>query len=71
MQIGDTIITRDQMPTMQMWQMNPNHTEQGIQDILDMALGSKTIQNPQTSPEQMGLQGTSEIRNDVWNGGQK
>lgn len=46
--------------------LNPSHTEQGIQDILDATLGSRIIQNPQTGVGQMGLQNTSEVRNDVW-----
>ena len=68
MRIGDEEITRDQLPAMQAWMLNPNHTEQGIQDILDVTLGNKMIQNPQMGVGQMGLQGTSEVRNDVWEG---
>ena len=68
MKIGDEELTRDQMPAMQAWMLNPNHTEQGIQDILDVTLGNKMIQNPQMGVGQMGLQGTSEVRNDVWEG---
>lgn len=55
---------------MQAWMLNPSHVEQGIQDVLTMSLGNKMIQNPQTNPGQMGMQGTSEIRNDVWEGQQ-
>ena len=68
MRIGDENVTRDQLPAMQAWMLNPNHTEQGIQDILDVTLGNKMIQNPQMGVGQMGLQGTSEVRNDVWEG---
>ena len=68
MKIGDEEITREQLPAMQAWMLNPNHTEQGIQDILDVKLGNKMIQNPQIGVGQMGLQGTSEVRNDVWEG---
>lgn len=68
MRIGDEELTRDKMPAMQAWMLNPNHTEQGIQDILDVTLGNKMIQNPQMGVGQMGLQGTSEVRNDVWEG---
>ena len=68
MKIGDENITREQLPAMQAWMLNPNHTEQGIQDILDVTLGNKMIQNPQMGVGQMGLQGTSEVRNDVWEG---
>lgn len=66
MKIGDENITREQLPAMQAWMLNPSHTEQGIQDILDATLGSKMIQNPQMGVGQMGLQGTSEVRNNVW-----
>mgnify|MGYP003515273075 FL=1 len=68
MKIGDEEITREQLPAMQAWMLNPSHTEQGIQDILDVTLGNKMIQNPQMGVGQMGLQGTSEVRNDVWEG---
>lgn len=66
MRIGDEELTRESMPSMQAWMLNPSHTEQGIQDILDATLGSRIIQNPQTGVGQMGLQNTSEVRNDVW-----
>ena len=66
MKIGDEELTRESMPSMQAWMLNPSHTEQGIQDILDATLGSRIIQNPQTGVGQMGLQNTSEVRNDVW-----
>ena len=66
MKIGDEELTRESMPSMQAWMLNPSHTEQGIQDILDATLGSRIIQNPQMSTDQAGLQGTSEIRNNIW-----
>ena len=66
MRIGDEELTRESLPSMQAWMLNPSHTEQGIQDILDATLGSRIIQNPQTGVGQMGLQNTSEVRNDVW-----
>ena len=66
MRVGDEELTRESMPSMQAWMLNPSHTEQGIQDILDATLGSRIIQNPQTGVGQMGLQNTSEVRNDVW-----
>lgn len=68
MRLGDENITREQMPSMQAWMLNPSHVEQGIQDVLTMSLGNRMIQNPQANTEQMGMQGTSEIRNDVWEG---
>ena len=70
MRIGDEELTRESMPSMQAWMLNPSHVEQGIQDVLTMSLGNKMIQKPQTNPGQMGMQGTSEIRNDVWEGNQ-
>ena len=66
MRIGDEELTRESMPSMQAWMLNPSHTEQGIQDILDANLGNRIIQNPQMSTDQAGLQGTSEIRNNIW-----
>lgn len=66
MKIGDEELTRESMPSMQAWMLNPSHTEQGIQDILDATLGNRIIQNPQMVEGQMGLQGTSEVRNDIW-----
>lgn len=66
MKIGDEELTRESMPSMQAWMLNPSHTEQGIQDVLDATLGSRIIQNPQMSADQAGLQGTSEIRNNIW-----
>lgn len=66
MRIGDEELTRESMPSMQAWMLNPSHTEQGIQDILDATLGNRIIQNPQMNADQAGLQGTSEIRNDIW-----
>ena len=66
MRVGDEELTRESMPSMQAWMLNPSHTEQGIQDILDATLGSRIIQNPQMGVGQMGLQNTSEVRNDVW-----
>ena len=66
MRIGDEELTRESMPSMQAWMLNPSHVEQGIQDVLDATLGSRIIQNPQMSTDQAGLQGTSEIRNNIW-----
>ena len=66
MRVGDEELTRESMPSMQAWMLNPSHTEQGIQDVLDATLGNRIIQNPQMGTGQMGLQGTSEVRNDIW-----
>ena len=64
--IGDEEITRESLPSMQAWMLNPSHTEQGIQDVLDATLGNRIIQNPQIGTDQAGLQATSEVRNDIW-----
>ena len=66
MRLGDENITREQMPSMQAWMLNPSHVEQGIQDVLTMSLGNKMIQNPQAGIDKAGFQNTSEVRNDVW-----
>ena len=66
MRIGDEELTRESMPSMQAWMLNPSHVEQGIQDVLTMSLGNKMIQNPPGGVNQSGMQGTSEVRNDVW-----
>lgn len=66
MRIGDEEITREQLPSMQAWMLNPSHVEQGIQDVLTMSLGNKMIQNPQMGIDKAGFQNTSEVRNDVW-----
>lgn len=47
MRIGDEEITRDQMPAMQAWQMNPDHLRQSIQDVLNSKL-NQGLMMPQT-----------------------
>lgn len=47
MRIGDEEITRDQMPAMQAWQMNPDHLRQSIQDVLNTKL-NQGLMMPQT-----------------------
>ena len=36
MQIGNQTITRDMLPTMQAWMLNPDHLRQAFQDIFSM-----------------------------------
>ena len=36
MQIGTENITRDMMPAMQTWMLNPDHLRQAFQDVLAM-----------------------------------
>ena len=38
MRIGDQNITREDMPTMQAWKLNPDHLRQSIQDVLNNKL---------------------------------
>lgn len=61
MQIGDEVITRESMPAMQAWQMNPDHLRQGIQDVLNMKLNQPIVQ-PQAIPQQ----GQMEQGNTQW-----
>lgn len=68
MQIGDQIITRDQMPAMQAWQMNPDHLRQSIQDVLNMKLGGGMMMPQQ---QDMGMMQTAQDSSNQWNGGQQ
>lgn len=63
MLIGDQEITRDQMPAMQNWQMNPDHLRQSFQDVLNAKLNTQ-LQVPQTGIPQ---QGTKEEGINQWN----
>ncbi len=63
MRIGDEEITRDQMPAMQAWQMNPDHLRQSIQDVLNTKL-NQGLAMPQTQDN--GQMQTQEIRNSQW-----
>ena len=63
MKIGDEEITRDMMPAMQAYQMNPDHLRQSIQDILNA-----NISTPVQMPQQAGvpIQGTMDERSSQW-----
>lgn len=64
MRIGDEEITRDQMPAMQAWQMNPDHLRQSIQDILNAKL-NQGLAMPQT--QENGMMQTAQGGSNQWN----
>lgn len=64
MRIGDEEITRDQMPAMQAWQMNPDHLRQSIQDILNTKL-NQDLTMPQT--QENGMMQTAQGGSNQWN----
>ena len=66
MRIGDTEITRESMPAMTAFEMNPDHLAQGIQDILSMQLGMSMVQPQDNGQAFMNTQNTAEVRNDTW-----
>lgn len=63
MKIGDEEITRDMMPAMQAYQMNPDHLRQSIQDVLNANLNT-----PVQMPQQTGvpMQGTMDEHSSQW-----
>ena len=63
MRIGDEEITRDMMPAMQAWQMNPDHLRQSIQDVLNMQT-NKGLMIPQT--QDSGMMQTAQGGNNQW-----
>lgn len=64
MRIGDEEITRDQMPAMQAWQMNPDHLRQSIQDVLNAKLNQGLVM-PQTQDN--GQMQTAQGGSNQWN----
>jgi hypothetical protein len=64
MRIGDEEITRDQMPAMQAWQMNPDHLRQSIQDVLNAKL-NQGLAMPQT--QENGMMQTAQGGSNQWN----
>jgi hypothetical protein len=62
--IGDQEITRDMLPAMQAWQMNPDHLRQSFQDVLNAKLAGG-LQMPQTNPNS-GMMQTQENRESQW-----
>ena len=63
MQIGDEVITREQMPAMQAWQANESHLRQSIQDVLNATLNTPLMPPAQEAP----AQGTAEGGSSQWN----
>lgn len=64
MRIGDEEITRDMMPAMQAWQMNPDHLRQSIQDVLNSKL-NQGLAMPQT--QDAGQMQTAQGGSNQWN----
>ena len=64
MLIGDENITREQMPAMQAWMLNPDHLRQSIQDVLNAKLG-QGVMMPQTQDN--GQLQTAQGAQNQWN----
>ena len=64
MLIGDENITRDQMPAMQAWMLNPDHLRQSIQDVLNTKMG-QGLTMPQTQDN--GQLQTAQGTQNQWN----
>lgn len=63
MLIGDENITREQMPAMQAWMLNPDHLRQSIQDVLNAKMG-QGVMMPQTQDN--GQLQTAQNRETQW-----
>lgn len=64
MRIGDEELTRDQMPSMQAWMLNPDHLRQSIQDVLNTKIG-QGVMMPQTQDN--GQLQTAQGTQNQWN----
>lgn len=64
MRIGDEEITREQLPAMQAWMLNPDHLRQSIQDVLNAKLG-QGVMMPQTQDN--GQLQTAQGTQNQWN----
>lgn len=64
MLIGDENITREQMPAMQAWMLNPDHLRQSIQDVLNAKM-SQGVMMPQTQDN--GQLQTAQGTQNLWN----
>lgn len=64
MKIGDEEITREQLPTMQAWMLNPDHLRQSIQDVLNAKIG-QGVAMPQTQDN--GQLQTAQGAQNQWN----
>lgn len=66
MKIGNEEITRDMMPSMQIYKMNPDHLRQSIQDILNANISNPVMQQQMPMPVQPVQQGQMEERGTQW-----
>lgn len=64
MLIGDENITREQLPSMQAWMLNPDHLRQSIQDVLNAKMG-QGLTMPQTQDN--GQLQTAQGTQNQWN----
>ena len=64
MRIGDEEITREQLPAMQAWMLNPDHLRQSIQDVLNTKIG-QGVMMPQTQDN--GQLQTAQGTQSLWN----
>lgn len=64
MRIGDEEITREQLPAMQAWMLNPDHLRQSIQDVLNTKIG-QGVMMPQTQDN--GQLQTAQGTQNLWN----
>ena len=64
MKIGDEEITREQLPAMQAWMLNPDHLRQSIQDVLNTKIG-QGLTMPQTQDN--GQLQTAQGAQNLWN----
>ena len=64
MKIGDEEITREQLPAMQAWMLNPDHLRQSIQDVLNAKMGQR-LTMPQTQDN--GQLQTAQGAQNQWN----
>lgn len=64
MKIGDEEITREQLPAMQAWMLNPDHLRQSIQDVLNTKIG-QGVMMPQTQDN--GQLQTAQGTQNLWN----
>lgn len=64
MRIGDEEITREQLPAMQAWMLNPDHLRQSIQDVLNAKMG-QDVMMPQTQDN--GQLQTAQGTSNQWN----
>ena len=64
MKIGDEELTREQLPAMQAWMLNPDHLRQSIQDVLNAKIG-QGVMMPQTQDN--GQLQTAQGTQNQWN----